>query len=69
MTRIRSFNVTAYNTFGSGTDWGPAIYQAEHLIQKRQFAMQDIGVIDGNLYREIAASWRRYEGELAVSAS
>lgn len=38
----------------------PCIYQAEFLIQKRQFCLQTIDLINDALYQDIAASWRRH---------
>ncbi len=41
----------------------PCIYQAEYLLQKRQFSRQTIKRIDDKLYSAISASWKRYRDE------
>ncbi len=41
----------------------PSIYQAEYLIRRRQFGVQSVKLIENNLYREIADSWRRYRAK------
>ena len=39
----------------------PCIYQAEHLIQRRNFCIQTVDLINDELYKNIADSWSRYK--------
>ena len=36
------------------------IYQAEYLIQRRRFCVQNIQLINDDLYKDIDDSWSRY---------